>query len=146
MSVVQFPTKEVPPEDDSVVVWMCICGNSTFHLIEDGSAECAHCGSFVGIDGPNNWITLLPEAPTEAPTPDVIRKVVDMNDPRYNLALVLPQADADLTAFVLILQNDGDVHWWESSKLSDQERLDWFNSHVDQCRQALLSRANFTPG
>lgn len=139
------PVTPAPEDDGTRVAWICMCGNSTFTLLEHGDAECAHCGKMVGIDGPNNWATFLPEVPEEVPVPETVRKVVDMDDPRYNMKACLDWVDINDTAYVLILQHNGDVHWWGASQLSDQERLDWFNSRVDRCRQSLLTRANFVP-
>lgn len=127
------------PKVPDNVVWRCNCGCISFELRADGDAVCVHCEHPVaGIDGV--WREKLPEpvAPIEA-VGDHDLTVTDFNSSAPALRRALGRADADKTAMVIVIQQDGTVTTWGDT-IEGEAQEAWFDRRVETAKTMLTKR------
>lgn len=134
MTVIAFPTK--PPPDR--IVWVCACGCSTFYILPGKRAECAACMEPLNPDQSEGWNDVdEPPVPPEVPRPTIVRPLVDMNDPNYNMRAVMAHASHTDSAIVLVVQQDGDLHFWHD-QFETPEQADWVRGRLDRACENIL--------
>lgn len=136
MSVVPFRPPS-PPEAE-LMVWACNCGCLTFRLLSDGTTECAHCKNISNpYDG--RWFEALPEPDPIAETvPDGAVVVTSLRTSGAALKNVLGKAEAERTAAVIIIQNDGGLSVW-SQDFDSPETAAWFDRQLASARDMALT-------
>lgn len=121
--------------DADKIVWTCRCGCMTHYLRADDVVECAQCER-VQTYASGEWRLNLPAVPLEVPeTEDGQFKVTDLNHSGAAMRRTLDRANADDTAFVVILQKDGRVSCWGS--IETKEQSDWFDRQVADAKRML---------
>lgn len=116
-------------------VWRCKCGCLTFFLNANSTVECVACREISSSEDDGAWRLRLPEKPpllreTVEPNDTTIASA---NDPEWALKRVLNAAKYKTTAFVLVVQNDGETRVW-GEKIETPEEEAWF---MRRCNAAL---------
>lgn len=119
------------------MVWRCNCGCSTHYALEDGTLECASCGtSQIGPTG--EWLTRLPEpSPGRSAAPEQReRTVVSIDDPAACLRRTLRKASVGETSFVVVAQNSGAVTTW-GCDFKERAQRGWLNRRLADAKRLL---------
>lgn len=130
--IVQFAPK-APDE----LVWRCSCGCISFELRADGGAVCVQCeAEVVGADG--SWRRKLPDPvmPVE-PLGDAGVTITDLNSSAAALRRIISRIDADTTALVIVIQQDGTVSTWGES-IEGEAQSAWFDRRLDTAKQMMV--------
>ena len=125
-----------PPD---TVVWRCNCGCISFELRANGDAVCVQCQhTVIGADGA--WREKLPDVvrPVD-PVGDDDVTITDLNSSAAALRRSLGKANADETAVLIIIQQDGAVTTWGSA-IEDQAQSEWFDRRVETAKQMLTKK------
>lgn len=130
--IVQFAPKA--PEE---LVWRCSCGCISFELRADGDAICVQCETAVtGADG--SWRAKLPEPVTPVePLGDGDVTITDLNSSGAALRRIINRIDADKTALVIVIQQDGTVSTWGES-IEGEAQSAWFDRRLDTVKQMMV--------
>lgn len=133
--VIQFiksSPQTAPQVEDEHVIFVCDCECSTFYVHLDGSACCANCGDKI-VDSLGDVYVNTPETPTKELVKQIPHTVVNLGSSRVSMENTLSRASHDKSAFVLIAQTDGIVHWWISEGIDTAypDHLSWLRERVD---------------
>lgn len=145
MSVIEFGRSNKPPEpkEPEQLIWICAhCGCKTFKLYSDGMTECASCEHQGEDPADGEWrrrLAPLPTTPPPAEDPKALSlAITSMESSAAALQRTLRKADADRTALVILMHNDGGVSTWGEVVGPEQEA--WFDRRIAEARQMLIPR------
>lgn len=108
--VVDFPGKRI---------FVCLCGCSTWELLEDGTTRCAACEN-VTLDG-GSWFYERPEAQERSDPPfRDIQSNLSVDFSRRRMAALAADGDA---ALIVVAKEGGCVSAWSAA--DTKERFAW---------------------
>lgn len=141
MSVVTFPGNKgnEPPEPptDQKVLWVCSCGNTTFHLRPDLVCECAHCHTIISAGEPiGAWkIEAQPPIPREVPQDSLGSVVVDMNDNGATLRRVLKWLEEADLSVIIAIEHSGSIKTYGG--IDGEQQAAWLERRLERARTML---------
>jgi hypothetical protein len=121
-----FP--ELPPEPKRL--WVCQCGCSTFHLLDDGSTECANCEAVTGVSY-GGWEALV-EGGEEVP--EGVNSFCDVqgDGPDFAHRRLARLAGEEDTVGVVVVKEDGAISLW--SRALEDAHIDWMQERLDRAK------------
>lgn len=105
--VVDFPGKRI---------FVCLCGCSTWELLEDGTTRCAACEK-VTLDG-GSWFDERPEARECSDPP--FRDIQGNGSVDFPRRRVVTLAADDDVALIIVAKHGGHVSVWSMAETADQ--------------------------
>ncbi|QDP55357.1 MAG: hypothetical protein Tp176DCM1853251_41 [Prokaryotic dsDNA virus sp.] len=118
-------------------IFVCACDCSTFHLCEDGTAECASCGEIAEAEN-GAWFDATGSAPDRSPD-----EVAPFSDVQGNgsidfaRARVSGMASDDDAKLVVVARGVGAVHVWSDAETDAQ--IEWAREMLE-CASCMLEK------
>ena len=109
-----IPLKQEP------MLWVCVCGCTTFHALSDGTGECAACNRSHDFDG-SGWIPRVDDRVFTGN--DVFRDVQGNGSGEFARRRVADLAASDDAVVLVVLRKGGEIHTWSDVETADQ--VDW---------------------
>lgn len=121
-------------EEETRLVYVCDCGCSTFSLIDDGSAECAHCGAPANAAS-GGWMSSIEHAPMRAEgASSAFRSVRGNGSVDFVRARLVSIAQEEETDTIIVGQRDGEIALWTDSS---EERYDQLFRHIESIERMI---------
>lgn len=121
-----------PPAEDKRLLWVCLCGCTTFRLFSDGHAECASCEDIANGE-PDGWRERLPRVPADPELASVDSFAVKNIDDADVFLKRQARSPADIAA-VVVLHSTAQISSWQRGDAD----VGWIRDQLDHAKTRLI--------
>lgn len=117
------------------MLWVCVCGCTTFHALSDGTGECAACNKPHDFEG-SGWIVRIDDRVFTGN--DVFRDVQGNGSIEFARRRVADLAAGDDVVALVVLRVGGEIHTW--SDVETGEQVEWLERRMSDAVDLIKKR------